>query len=347
LGAGRERIRVTKSRTRAVAGTRIAVVLVSACLLAAACAAEEDTPGGGRSTLRVGAHPFIGYAPLYYADAVDLCEEDGLDLELVEAADPSLLDAQLRSGRLEVAAFTNTTLVRNVAAGLELQAILPLDFSVGADGIVAAGRDVSVEDLVEEQMELAIDVGDTAYFLLMVDARRSGYTPDDFNVVQMTTDAAATTFVSGRVAAAGLFEPFLSKALERPDTSLVVSSKELPGVISDVFVSSPSVVEDRADDLRRFADCWYRAVEEMSAESDAVMEVVADAMRIRPASLASQMKSVDWPDRDDAAEYLAGARFQDLLGFSVDLYRDLELLRGDVDVENLVETAIVDAEEID
>ena len=319
---------------------QLSLVVTIVLAVVSGCGASSRATGKP-GVLNIGVNPYPGNAPLYVAAGMGLCDEHGVRLNLVNNNDPSLLDAELRSGAVDVAAFTNNTLLRDAASGIDIKAFLTMDFSVGGDGVVSQDSKVrTIADLARTHTTVAADEGDTAYFLLMTAAARQNLAPSDFNVSQMNTDAATGAFLSGRVPAAGLFQPALDQAVRRPGAHMVVSSAQYPGAISDIFVARSTVAETRRRDLRTFADCWYRGLQLLHSSARA-REIAAKALGVTSQDLVMLESTVRWPDRQAGARYLAGGALLSTIEFSAKLYRRLGLLDSAPDGRTLIDTQVV------
>lgn len=311
-----------------VAGTswiRRCAAVLAAGLLLAACGSDA---GAGSGTISVGLIPFIGYAPLYVADELHVCERHGVRLKLVPGDDQAALDALVAAGRTDLGAYGNTSLTFANGAGIPLRAVLTIDYSVGADGIVARGAS-SVRELSARKIPLGTDRGDIAYFVLMATAAKEGLRPADFRHVQMANAQALPAFARGSVGAVGVAEPLLSQALKLPGAALVVSTRQDPGLVSDVFAATQRTLDGKAAELRGFADCWYDTLQRMRDDPGRSDEIISRRLGVRPEDVSGLRSSVEWPDRAAGDRYLSGGRLAATLTAASDLYRRLGLVRQD------------------
>jgi NitT/TauT family transport system substrate-binding protein len=331
------------AKTAHVCAASLLTLAVFLSLAASACGGTDRSRGDEPTALRVGVNPFIGNGPIYLAAKRGLCEPYGLVLDLRNTNDPSLLDAQLRTGAIDIAPFPSSVLVRNAAAGLDIQAFLTVDFSAGADGIVSRDGSKSLEELARRKTPIALDVGDVAFFLLMAVGQRVGLGPSDFNISQMSLDAAGAAYIAGRVEAAGLAEPFLSRALNAPDTQLVLGTREFPTIISDLFVARRDVLHSRRDDLAAFARCWYSTLDVAKTDPTAT-SAIAESLGLSPEEVAAQSRNIRWPSLDAGARYFRDGELVDLLEFSKDLYSSLGLISASgPESRSLISLEVIDS----
>src|SRR5207237_1277180 len=98
-------------------------------------------------------------------------------------------------------------------------------------------------------------------------AKEKGYF-EDVNVKLSSIEAkpvneaeiAANTFTSGDVDAAVTWEPYLSKAARKAGSHILVTSKDTPGLIVDVFTVRDDYLRKHPDAVKGFIRGWYRAV---------------------------------------------------------------------------------------
>jgi NitT/TauT family transport system substrate-binding protein len=298
--------------------------LLCALLLLTSCASG----GGGtaQGTLSVGVIPFPGYAPLYVAEELGVCQKAGLTLKLVESTDQSALDTVLASGDVDLGAYGNTSLVFANGAGIPLQAVLTIDYSVGADAVVARGVG-SVEELSSSKKRFATDQADIAYFVLMAAAQRKGLQPQDFEHVQMPNSQALPAFTRGSVDAIGVAEPLLGQALQLDGATLIASTKDDPGIVSDVFAGTADRIGAKRQELRTLRTCWQETLRTMREDPQRAGEIVARRLGIRADEVGKVLGAVKWPDDAEGETYLRNGKLAETLRTASTLYQQLGLFR--------------------
>jgi NitT/TauT family transport system substrate-binding protein len=162
--------------------------------------------------------------------------------------------------------------------------------------------------------------------------------------VRMPMDEVALerSLMRGEVVAVMDYEPQLSHILERGAVQLF-STKDVPGEVADVLMVRDDVLARRANELRSFADAWFRARDTMLAMADSASGRLAPREHVSPQQFQAMLRGVTLPDRaenvrllsDTSAGLAHGARiFQTLM-------HQEGLLKGDLDPARLLDTRIV------
>jgi TRAP-type uncharacterized transport system substrate-binding protein len=114
--------------------------------------------------------------------------------------------------------------------------------------IIISEQIKSVKDL--KGKKVAAEEGTVDRFLLVQALKRVGMTMKDIKFVPLETSKAADAFAAGQVDAVAIFAPFTTKALKRPGSRQLFSSKDFPGSISDRLVFDRKFVNDRPEKVQ-------------------------------------------------------------------------------------------------
>ena len=307
------------------AGRRWGIILAVAIFLVACEAPKvaQTNQSAAPRVVRVGILAFPGYAPLYLAAEERRCDAFGIQLQLVETEGQSALDGVMAKGEADVATYANTSLAFAAAAGVPIRAFLTLDQSQGADGVVASESVKSLQDMATSQTKFAADETDVTYFLFMAIADRQGLKPSNFNHLPLKGQDGLAAFLAGQVDAVGLSEPGLRQALQRPGAHVLVTSKDAPGIISDVFVAPRTVIETRSDDLVAFSRCWYDTIARMNRDPETAVPIMSKRLGIGETEMRALMTSIAWPKQVAGRSYLLDGGLRDSLQFTNDFYSQL------------------------
>lgn len=249
--------------------------------------------GGGGAKLKVAIFNFPGYMPVRLAETNKFF--DGVEVEVVRIEDTTARRAALSSGSVDGSVDILDSFTCARASGTAATVVLKIDDSLGADGIVAKKDVKSVRDLRGKTVAFARD--QPSHFFLVALLEKEGMTMKDIVAKPMEdADKAGNAFVAGQVDAAVTWEPFLTNAKNQPNGHVVVSSKETPGLIVDVFVVRDEVLKARPEAVAGFLKGWFRAVEHWKAHPDDANKVMAGAMDLTPADFAAQVSGLKYAD---------------------------------------------------
>lgn len=163
--------------------------------------------------------------------------------------------------------------ISSVSGGANLVIVLTNDNSTGNDQIIASEGINSVEDLRGKRV--AAEEGTVDHFLLLLGLEKAGMTQADIEFQPLETGAAAAAFAAGQLDAVGVFAPFTTKALERPGSKTLFSSKEFPGAISDHLVVTRKMVDERPDDVQALVNSWFATLDYINQNKDKALDIMA------------------------------------------------------------------------
>ncbi|AFY96440.1 ABC transporter substrate-binding protein [Chamaesiphon minutus] len=161
----------------------------------------------------------------------------------------------LNNGSIDANSQTLADTISSIASGNDLVVVLTNDNSTGNDKIIISEQIKSVKDL--KGKKVAAEEGTVDHFLLVQALKRVNMTMKDIQFVPLETSKAADAFVAGQVDAAAVFAPFTTKALKRPGSRELFSSKDFPGSISDHLVFTRKFVKEHPDKVQAVVDSWF------------------------------------------------------------------------------------------
>lgn len=200
--------------------------------------------------VRLGTVAWIGYAPFYVAVAKDLFARHGLKVELQDFPDPATMPAAVKSGGLQGGMYTYDLVITAVAQAQKLKVVMPIDYSNGADAIVAEKSVKSVADLKGRKVAYPFATCDN--LLVVFALEKAGLKESDIQGIDTTPESVAAALTAG-AAAGATYEPNITQILKLGGGGkykVLFDSSSAPGLITDVlffdeaFIArNPKVVE--------------------------------------------------------------------------------------------------------
>lgn len=205
---------------------------------------------GAAEPIKIGYPIWVGFGPIYLAHSKGFFKAQGVDVDLQVIDDTKVGMAALAAKRIEAYGATPNTVLLYAKADNPFTMVMTLDDSKGGDGIVANKDIKSVKEL--KGKKIAFLEGSIAQFYLAYLLKREGMTEKDITPVNMgSTGDAGAAFVAGRVDAAVVWEPWLSKGKSAPHGHVLIDSSKTPGLIIDTLAFRQDVVKNRPDDVRK------------------------------------------------------------------------------------------------
>jgi|TARA_R110001592_G_scaffold107065_9_gene300010 NitT/TauT family transport system substrate-binding protein len=271
-----------RSIRKSVAGASLA-----AAVLIAPFAAQAD------DTLTIGTVVWAGYGPFYVADELDLYEQFGLDVELQFFNDPALIPSAMASRAVDGGMLTYDQVVGSVAKGLSHKVVMPIDFSDGGDAIVADKSITSVADFKGKQV--GYNPLSPSDFLLAYALQVNGMSEKDIRPINMTPEAIPSAMASGNLPVGVTYEPNVSQIVGMGNGErfhVVYSSKEAPGLITDVLAFDEKVIADREKAITAMIKGYQAGLDYMKANPEESAIIIGKVLGVSGPEATEQMDGV-------------------------------------------------------
>lgn len=276
------------------------LVLV-ALLIFATLSCRRGTENG--KPFNVGFNEWVGFAPFFLAKEKGYFEDLKIDFQFIALEGDKR--AGLYSGRLQMIAETMDMFQTNRdALGYPGKIAFAVDESFGGDGVVAIKEIRSLKD-IKGRLAVA-EPGQPSHFVLQYLLHKEGMTLRDVKLQDMTSSDAAAAFIAGKVDVAGTYEPYLADTIKkRKGAHLLVSSKDLPGLILDVAIVEDRILTERKKDVETIYRGWCKAVEYFEKNREEAVSIMAKPFKLKPE---------EFSDTISGLRYFGCSRNQELFG---------------------------------
>jgi NitT/TauT family transport system substrate-binding protein len=248
-----------------------------------------------------------GYAPVMVAEELGYFKEEGLDLSWRFEDDRSIVMAAMARGDIDMD-------MRTIGEhqGKPRDASTPgiiigtIDVSLGGDGVVV---DQSIESAADLKGKIfASEPNVPARLLLQVVLKKAGLTLHDVKLKEVATADSVTVFSDPSIAGLATYEPYLSQLLKltsRPGAKILVSSKDFPGIITDIITARNDALVRNPEKFRKFLRGVYRAIDFYKKDPQKFVEIAAPYFSMSPAELKGVIDSgLVYTGYEDAVGYL-------------------------------------------
>lgn len=271
----------------------VGVLLGVAVLMALGWYMRSEGRAPIQEPFKISINSWVGWAPLYVAQERGLFGD--VDVKLIRVEDTGVRKTTMISGEVDAYASSVDNFALDSAQGVPGKVILCFDESYGGDGIIVTEEISSIEDL--RGRDVGYQKGLPSHFLLLTLLKRAGMSQSDVVHVDMDADKAGASFVAGHLDAAVTWEPWISKAASAPSGRVLITTRDLPGLIVDTLVVRTDVLADRRQAVQSVVDGWFAALKLIDAEPDRSATIMADAYGL---------------ELEEFKEILTGVRFYDL-----------------------------------
>lgn len=277
-------------------------------------------------TAKIGTVIWIGYGPYYVADALDLYKKSGYKVTLQVFTDPALIPPAMESGSIDGGMVTYDQVIGQVAQGSTQRVVAPIDYSAGGDAIVSTVDIKKVTDF--KGKKVGFNPLSPSDFLISYALKVNKLSEKDITPVNMTPEAIPAAMASGSLPIGVTYEPNVSQitALEGGKKFHVVySTKDAPGLITDVLVFKKEVIKAKPDLVKALIQGYIDGLAYMKKNPDKAAEIIGKALGVSAAEVKEQlagvynlepaelMKVFDKNGKDTTSFYVSGAVIADIL----------------------------------
>ena len=225
--------------------------------------------------VKVGVSDWTGWVAWYVAQDQGYFRKYGADVKLVWFANYSDSIAALSTGQLDANSQTWSDTLGPLAKGVPLEVVLVNDNSAGNDALMVGPKVQSFTDL--RGHTIALEQYSVSHFVLYTALARNGLTPKDVKVVNLSAGDAAAAFMSGRVDAAVVWNPWISQIETSGRGRALFTSTQMPGLIPDLLVAQAPAIQNPAKrkDLVGMVRAWFDTEAFIRANPDRAVAIMA------------------------------------------------------------------------
>lgn len=267
------------------------------------CGSEESSSkaeDGEVMKLKFGTSPWPTSMFAYLADELGIFKKHGLEVDLNTFSSFSDSLQAFVGGNLDILTTPSSDTIAPYSQGADFDVIMLTDKSLGSDGMVAKSNIHSIADLKGKSVATELYTVDHMYLLSLLD--ENGLSSEDVKIVNMSISDAGTAFIAGKVDAAVIWEPYLSKAVAEGKGNLVYSTKENPDLITDSIVASRDSIENNSKAVQAFVDSWYEAVDYWKNNKKEAEKIMAKHLEVSEKEFSDMMDKLYIATADDAIE---------------------------------------------
>ncbi|HVE23064.1 MAG TPA: ABC transporter substrate-binding protein [Acidocella sp.] len=283
-------------RRRTLAGAAAALALLAGGSHAASAA----------TNITLGAVSWIGYGPIYVAAAKGFFTQHGLHVSLVNFNDNAAMPGAVYGGQVTAATLTYDQVIGSDAKGWNLKVVMPIDYSAGADAIVSTDNITSVAQL--KGLKVAYAPLSPSDFLLGYALKQAGLTKSDVTSVNVPADGVPGVMVGGSTKAGVTYDPSVTSIVQADNGKkfhVLFSSRQAPGLITDVLVMSPKFLKTDPAGVTDFIEAFVEGEAYMKSNPADAQAIIGQALGEGVGDVQAQLAGVENPGLDAMPAVLA------------------------------------------
>lgn len=243
---------------------------------------------------RIGLGPWIGFGPFYLAQQKGFFKEEGIKVELTTITGLAERNSALRANQIQGLAAPVDYFVLSAGNGLPMQIVMVVDESTGGDGMVAKKNIKSIKSLKGKR--IGFQRGLPSEFFTRALLRENGMTLNDLVFTDLETAEAGAAFIAGRLDAATVWEPWLSKAAEEGKGYVLASTKEHPNLIVDCLAFTPETVEKSPQDVAKIVRALFKAMNYWKMHPQEANDIMAPNFQVDSKKYAAMLSGASFCD---------------------------------------------------
>jgi NitT/TauT family transport system substrate-binding protein len=259
-------------------------------------------------TWKIGLGPWVGFGPLYLAQEKGFFREAGLETELVVLTGLAERNSALKSGGIDALAAPVDYFVLSAGNNLETSIVMMIDESTGGDGIVARGKIKEIRDLKGKRV--AVQRGLPGEFFLRALLQRSSLSIDDLKTTDMETAQAGAAFISKKIDAAVVWQPWLDRAKSEGGGHILASTRDFPDLIVDCLAFNKDVVAKDPDGVQKIINAVFRAIQYIRQNQAESYGIMAPHFQVDAQKYAALVSDLEFADVARNRRYFAGPIFE-------------------------------------
>ncbi len=266
-----------------------------------------------QGTITIGENPWPGYVALYVARDKGYFRDAGLNVEIKPYSSLSEISKDYVAGKMQ--GRTNLTLdaVSEAYEGLDHRVVLAIDYSAGADAIMARQDIKTVADFKGKRV--AYEFGTLEEFFLTYALGEYNFALQDIISVNANPEQAAKLLEAGTVDIAVTFEPYVGQLISKQGFHAAYSSKNAPGPIMDILTFRSDFIQQYPDTIQALVSAYFRAIDFLNTHPDEAHAILAKEFNDTPENVAKQLEGLKILNkRDNKIVFSYAAGIESLYG---------------------------------
>lgn len=243
---------------------------------------------------------WVGYAPLYIADAQKLFAPHDAKVKVTSLSDNALLVDALKTGKADAATLTYDQVISAIAEGVAIKVVLPIDYSNGGDAIVAPKTIPNIAAL--KGKKVGFNFLAPQDILLAYALQKNGLTQQDITADNIPADSIQGILESAKIDAGVTYEPNVSTIVGLGGGQkfhVIFSSKESPGLITDVLVFTQAFIDKNPEMVKGVIQGYLDGLKFLKEKPEESQKIIAAALGVTKAEVPVQLATVYIPSLEE------------------------------------------------
>ena len=130
---------------------------------------------------------------------------------------------------------------------------------------------------------VALEQYSISHFVLATALAKNGMKPADVKIDNLPAGDAAAAFLTGRVDAAVVWNPWISKIESSGKGRALFTSKDMPGLVPDLLVAQEKAIASKRKDLVGMIRAWFDTEKFIREQPEEAAKIMSKVVGMTPA----------------------------------------------------------------
>ena len=235
---------------------------------------------------------WAGYMPLYVAYENGFFEEEGVLVKFDILTSSQSIGEEIMKKDSVYDGYPGVypQILGNGEIDFDSKAVYAFDYSYGGDVIIANPSIKSISDLKGKKVGVVFLNSFSHRFLINL-LEKNNLTEDDVEIIEVSAYDLLDALESGKVDAGHTWDPVKFEAVEA-GYNIIGSSKETPGLITDILAIKNNIIEERPEDVQKIVNALIKAYDFIEKNEDEAYSLMSNKTGVSLHDLAEASKGI-------------------------------------------------------
>ena len=265
-------------------------LIIAVAISAASFFPQESLAEPAVLTIPFAMNSWIGYAPIFVASHEGYFGRYKLKYIHMDTG----INAALLAGDVSIADLSMNQIISDNQRGQYIQLFMPIDYSNGADAIVATDNVKNVSNL--RGLRIPLNTHLYSELLLSYALTKNKLNLKDVKMVDLPASDVPSALLSKTAYAGVTWSPHVQALISRPGYHVLYSSKQAPGLISDSMCATHTWITSHPGAAKAVITGMLKGESYIKAHPEKSFEIIGKALGITASAAKEQYLGVVNPN---------------------------------------------------
>lgn len=293
-----------------------------------------------KEPIKIAVNVWPGYAYAFLAQEKGIFQKNNVEVELIlKGSTPESLKL-FTDGEVDGCFDILTDIIMINARGIPARIVCVVDSSGSGDAIIGQPGITSLTDLKGKIVSYE-GVNTFSHVFVLNALEKAGLKESDIRFENIAAHEVLAALEEKRIDAGHTWDPTKSQALKK-GYKILATAGDYPGIITDVLVFNPKLIEERPDEIRAIVKSLFEARDYSLEHQDEAISIMADKMGLSKEEMTTGLEGLSQPDLKENIVLLtpSSALFssaQEILDF----YIERGQLSGTLNIKSIIEPQFI------